>query len=337
MSRGEPLILLLKVLRQLQACHSASLGATLEDLAETCEVSTRTIRRKLQALEDAGVPIEESSDDDRRKRYKVDHKLMPAAHVSFEPFEAAALFVADGMMAAMEGLPLAKEARGALEKATEGVPISFRHELKELIEALHGSLQSRHLYAPFGKFFVEIIDSIAERWPIEIDYRSLNNPEEAKTHTIHPYLVHCQAGTVYVVARKPDVERCLTFALDRIEAVRVKDEEQFVRDASFDPQIFVAESFNGYHEGDVVTVTVRFDAPVSKVIKERIWHATQTIVDLDGGGIEISFETAGPTGVLHWSKSFLPFARVVAPSFLAERQREEAREWLANLESYRSP
>ena len=97
MTRSEPLILLLKILRQLQACHSASMGATLEELAEACDVSTRTIRRKLKALMEAEIPIEESTDEERKKRYKVDHKLMPSSYVSFEPFEAAALFVADGM------------------------------------------------------------------------------------------------------------------------------------------------------------------------------------------------------------------------------------------------
>lgn len=332
MPRGEPLILLLKILRKLQACHSASLGATLEELAEACEVSTRTIRRKLQALENAGIPIEESTDAvDRRKRYKVDHKLMPAASVSFEPFEAAALFVADGMMAAMEGLPLAKEARGALEKAIEGVPISFRNELNELVSALHGSLQSTHEYAPFGRRFADLVDAIAERWPVDIDYRSPSR-SEAKTHRVHPYLVHCHTGTVYLVARKPHRERFLTFALDRIEEVKVHDEELFVRDAEFDAKNFVAESFNGYHEGAVVGVTVRFEAPVATVIRERAWHPSQQIRELGGGAIAVDFQTAGPIGVLHWSKSFLPHVRVLEPVWLAERQREEALEWLDELE-----
>lgn len=333
MPRSEPLILVLKVLRHLQDAHSASLGATLEEIAEACEVSTRTIRRKLKALEEAGIALEESIDDDRRKRYSVDHKTMPAAHVSFEPFEAAALFVADGMMAAMEGLPLAKEARAALDKATEGVPISFRHELKELVEALHGSLLSSHEYAPFGKRFVELIDAVAERWPVEIDYRSLTTPHTTKTHLIYPYLIHCQTGTVYVVARKDDQDRFLTFALDRIEAVRVRDEEQFVRDASFDAEAFVAESFNGYHEGEVVTVRVRFEAQIARVIRERSWHASQQLTELPDGALEVTFRTAGPTGVLHWSNSFVPHSRVLEPEHLAERQREAARAWVALLDA----
>jgi len=234
------------------------------------------------------------------------------------------------MMEAMEGLPLAKEARAALEKASSGVPAAFRQELEQLLGALHGSIQGRHAYAPFGTRFINLIDAVAERWPVEIDYRSLSR-QQARTHQILPYMLHCQAGTVYLVARKPDSDKTLTFALDRIEAVRVHDDDQFERDPSFDPARFVAESFGGYHEGEVVEVRVRFEAAVAQVIVEREWHSSQQITELPDGAIEVSFRTAGPTGVMHWTHAYLPHAQVIAPDWLALRQVEAAREWLGRL------
>ena len=105
-----------------------------------------------------------------------------------------------------------------------------------------------------------------------------------------------------------------------------------MRDAAFDPKTFVAESFNGYHEGEVVGVTVRFEAPVATVIRERTWHPSQQIRELGAGAIAVDFQTAGPIGVPHWCKSFLPHARILEPLWLAERQREEALEWLDELE-----
>jgi hypothetical protein len=109
-----------------------------------------------------------------------------------------------------------------------------------------------------------------------------------------------------------------------------------VRDAGFDAQAFVAESFNGYHEGDVVTVRVRFEAQVARVIRERSWHPSQQLAELPGGALEVSFRTAGPTGVLHWSNSFVPHSRVLEPAYLAARQREAARAWVALLETVES-
>jgi predicted DNA-binding transcriptional regulator YafY len=334
MSRGEPLTLVLKVLRQLQAGHAAGRGATLEELAADCEVSTRTIRRKIGALRDAGIEIVEAIDEDRRKRYALDHARLPSSHVTFEPFEAAALVVADGMMASMEGLPLAREARAAIEKATTGVPVAFRRELEGLVGALRGTLTSSHDYAAHGRRFTNLVDAIEERWPVEIEYRSLSSPGGTKTHVIHPYLVHCQAGTVYVVARRAGEDRILTFALDRIDAVRVRDDDSFERPAGFDPERFVAESFNGYHGGEVALVRVRFAAEVARVIRERVWHGSQRIEDARDGAIVVTFETAGPLGVLHWAKSFLPHATILEPRWLAVRQREEVMAWLAALDSH---
>lgn len=320
------------VLRELQGCHRVGAGATLEELAESCGVSTRTVRRKLEALEEAGIPVEAVSCGDGRKRYRVDHTLLPATHVTFDPEEAAALYVAEGMMASMEGLPLVKEAREALAKATAGVPSGLRQDLTRHVEALRGSLQGQHEYGPYRARFLDLVDAIGERWPTDIDYRSPGRAEP-RTYRVEPYLLHCQAGTVYLVARWEGRQSPTTYALDRIVAVRPDVEGSFVRDASFDPERFVAESFGGYHEGELVDVAVRFEAPVASLVLERTWSASQTVEETDDGGVVLRLRTAGPTGVLHWAKAFLPHSRILAPAWLAARQAEEARAWAERLAS----
>jgi predicted DNA-binding transcriptional regulator YafY len=54
MARSRALVRVLSELRHMQASHR---GATLCELATAAGVSVRTIRRDLQALEAAGVPL----------------------------------------------------------------------------------------------------------------------------------------------------------------------------------------------------------------------------------------------------------------------------------------
>src|SRR5207302_6787813 len=56
------------ILREIEQARSA--GVTIDDLASQCSVTTRTIRRDLQALEEAGFPIydDKSRDDGRTRR-----------------------------------------------------------------------------------------------------------------------------------------------------------------------------------------------------------------------------------------------------------------------------
>jgi proteasome accessory factor B len=196
--------------------------------------------------------------------------------------------------------------------------------------AIRGSLQGRHEYGRFRVMFRDMVDAIWARWTLEIDYQAYGK-EEPRTHRVEPYLVHCQAGTVYLVGRIVGKDTLTTLALDRIEAMRVHDDELFVRNADFDPETFVDESFGGWHEGDVVAVRVRFDPPVATIIRERTWHPSQQIVEREGGGLDLLLETAGPTGVLHWTKSYLPNARIIEPAWLAERQRADADAWVERL------
>jgi predicted DNA-binding transcriptional regulator YafY len=63
-----------QVIRQWQVVRAIEgrKGATLVELAEQCNVTTRTIRRDLEALEEAGFPlVDEPGTDETRRRWRV--------------------------------------------------------------------------------------------------------------------------------------------------------------------------------------------------------------------------------------------------------------------------
>jgi predicted DNA-binding transcriptional regulator YafY len=68
MPRNRNLVRVLSELRQLEASR---MGATLRELADEAGVTERTIRRDLEALEAAGVPLVQDVDEERRRRWRV--------------------------------------------------------------------------------------------------------------------------------------------------------------------------------------------------------------------------------------------------------------------------
>lgn len=66
--RNETLTRVLAALRELEEARP---GLTLDELAEHGGVTTRTIRRDLEALEAAGVPIIDEQDEEGRRRWRV--------------------------------------------------------------------------------------------------------------------------------------------------------------------------------------------------------------------------------------------------------------------------
>ena len=63
------------ILREIEGARGA--GVTIDGLAAQCDVTTRTIRRDLQALEEAGFPIyDDRSRDDGRTRWTINGTVL---------------------------------------------------------------------------------------------------------------------------------------------------------------------------------------------------------------------------------------------------------------------
>ena len=70
MPRNAEVIRQWTILREVERTRGA--GVTIDDLASLCAVTTRTIRRDLQALEEAGFPLfDDRSHDDGRTRWNM--------------------------------------------------------------------------------------------------------------------------------------------------------------------------------------------------------------------------------------------------------------------------
>ena len=68
MGRNAEVIRQWTILREIERARGA--GVTIPDLATLCAVTTRTIRRDLQALEESGFPVyDDRSRDDGRTRW----------------------------------------------------------------------------------------------------------------------------------------------------------------------------------------------------------------------------------------------------------------------------
>ena len=70
MPRNAEVIRQWTILREIERARSA--GVTVDDMAARCDVTTRTIRRDLQALEEAGFPLfDDRSRDDGKTRWSI--------------------------------------------------------------------------------------------------------------------------------------------------------------------------------------------------------------------------------------------------------------------------
>jgi len=116
MPRNAEVVRQWQILRHIEASR---LGASIDELATLTAVTTRTIRRDLEALQEAGFPIYDAPVDGR-KRWRLDGQPFKAlGSLGFSLSEACALYFSRSMLEGLAGAPVPRRPRPRLRQARD--------------------------------------------------------------------------------------------------------------------------------------------------------------------------------------------------------------------------
>src|SRR5712691_5175916 len=115
MPRNAEVIRQWTILRAIEQARSG--GITIDELASQCSVTTRTIRRDLQALEEAGFPLfDDRSHDDGRTRWAINGQAFRSVAAGLTLSELCALYFSRTLFEALSGTPFRDDLQSAFEK-----------------------------------------------------------------------------------------------------------------------------------------------------------------------------------------------------------------------------
>src|SRR2546430_2016717 len=119
------------MLRELE--RSRGFGLTVDELAHLSGVTTRTVRRDLQALEEAGFPIfDDKSHDDGRTRWRVNGQAFKGLGVGLTLSELCALYFSRTLLQSLAGTPFRDDTETAFEKLSAVLTPHMRTFLDQL-------------------------------------------------------------------------------------------------------------------------------------------------------------------------------------------------------------
>src|SRR6185295_183698 len=135
MPRNAEVIRQWTILREIERSRAA--GVTIDDLAGQCAVTTRTIRRDLQALEEAGFPLyDDRSRDDGRTRWVINGQAFQGVAAGLTLSELCALYFSRTLLEALSGTPFRDELESAFEKLSSALAPHMRQFLDQLPRVL---------------------------------------------------------------------------------------------------------------------------------------------------------------------------------------------------------
>ena len=298
---------LLKLLQILQEGNGKNAAA----LAEACSVSRRTIFRDLETLRTAGVPLNFDRDNDQ---YSIESSFfLPPTNFTAE--EALSIIALAGEMGSNSGVPFYEPARRAAFKLESSLPGALREELQTLTKAIHINLSPTNPLEGKEQVYQQLVDSIASRQVVRIEYDSFTEWEVITTK-LRPYRLLFSQRSWYVIGRSSLHCEVRIFNLSRITSLKTLKEKYSIA-RGFNLNRYLGNAWNIIKEpGRDHNVIVRFKPLVARNVSEVVWHKTQELDFQEDGSVDFYCRVSGLSEIAWWIMGYGDQAEVVRPAKL---------------------
>jgi len=301
------------VIRLLEARY----GATVDELAEECEVNRRTVYRDLQAIVDAGYPLIREQEPDGRTLYRFLTGFKKIPPITFSLEELMTLYLSRGQLAFLEGTPFQEDLDAIFGRLRSGLPPRSVAHLERIASAAAPRFQGVRDYSGKHVLLKELRQALLYQYRCRLRYTPPHRATEE--YLFDPYTLLFFSNSLYLGGFAHNRQALRLFLLDRLESVELLD-ERFEVPEDYAPEDLTGSAF-GLIEGESFELQVRFGAPVAHLVRERRWHPSQTLAEESDGSLLLTLQASGEKEILAWLYSYLPHVRVLAPAPLAEAFR----------------
>jgi len=328
MPRNAEVIRQWSILRDLEAARRL----TIDDLAQRTGVTTRTIRRDLEALQSAGFPLFDELIDGKRFWTLEQRAFRRLDATGFTLAELSALYFSRTLVECLAATPFQQDVGSAFDKLAGALTPGMRQFLDRLplvIQAKGAPPRGTDERAE-RTHVARLLDATLHHRRVRMQYFSLSSARE-KEYVIEPHRLVYSQGGLYVLAFVPDYGEMRTFAVERIRALSLLEE-------GFTPAEEAGDAFAhslGVNEGAPERIEIAFEPRIAPYVRSRRWHASQAVTERGDGGVTVTLDVCNDWALRSWILGFGPLARVVSPESLARQIRDEidqARSRYATLE-----
>jgi predicted DNA-binding transcriptional regulator YafY len=233
---------------------------TAESLAETFEVSVRTVYRDIEQLSAAGVPV--YADRGPGGGFQLLDGFRTKL-TGLTENEAETLFLS-GLPGPATQLGLADQLLSAQLKLSAALPERSRASAQKMAQRFHLDPVGWFRSSDQARLLPTLAHAVWTETVVEIIYR---RAQGAVTRTIHPLGLVLKAGTWYVVAERSGERR--TYRVSNIESLS-PGQERFTRPKDFDLVRFWTESSRAFEVGIYREQAVLRASPRAMMRLERL-------------------------------------------------------------------
>jgi predicted DNA-binding transcriptional regulator YafY len=290
---------------------------TAESLAETLEVSERTIRTDIAFLRDRyHAPLEFS----RAKGYYYSDGDWRLPTIPLTQGELFALTLGANMLHAYAGSAYQVDLKAAIARLAERLPEQTWVDLKQLAqENVVFRVGAELDLDPI--VWHELEKAVQKRRRVRMSYFTAGRNAETERE-LDPYVLHFARNNPYVTGWCYKNQAVRDFRVDRIRSFSMLA-DTFDVNEEFDRKAHFARMFQHEVGTEVRAIAIWFEARSAPYIRERRWHPSQVLEEHPDGAVTLRMDVPGLNEVKRWVLFYGAGARVLEPPELVEMVKAE--------------
>jgi len=298
-------------LLQLITLLQTRTGWDAVSLAKELGVSTRTLFRDLNTLEEAGIPCRAEDGGD----YKIQRGyFLPP--VSLSAPEVLGLMQLTRFVGLHRERPFHAHALSAIYKLITTVPEPLRATCGQMLSNISIEPDPKLDTDAESQFFTQLQQSVDLGKACRVAYSAVNG-EGDSVFELEPYLLHHVNRAWYVLGRTDLHNEVRMLKLIRIQKLDLL-ERRFDRPRSYKIGQKLGSAWRMIPEGKEYDIRLEFTARVATNVSEVKWHPSQTQEVLDDGRCVMSFRVDGLNEIAWWICSYADQVEVKQPRRLRE-------------------
>lgn len=287
---------------------------SVRELAGHFEVSERTVYRDIDFMRTMlGYPIEFSR---TRRGYFYSGPAPALPGIVLTEGELFSVFIAQKVLAQYRGTPYEAALRSAFDKIRAALTDEVELYLDEWDEKITFSAGGSPGIEP--GVFAALQEALHCGFTVRMLYYAAYRDEES-WRAVDPYFLFNVEGDWYLVGYCHLRDQLRTFVPSRIREIELT-EEVFNRPKDFALSDYLRDCLRVEVTGQVPkTVRIKFSAHQARYIRERDWHSSQAVEELDGGGVVLTLTVSGESELIRWLLSYGADAELLDPPELRDR------------------
>jgi len=294
-------------------------GMTMDELAAECGVDRRTIRRDLNAVEEAGYTLT-AEWQLGKKVYSFLTKSRNIPPITFTLNQLMSLFLLRSLGVHLAGTPFQAEIDDLFRAITSVLPDRYVAHLERIARVSLPILHGARDYSAASGHFEGLQRALLHQYRLRLTYAK-KGLTEIEEYEVDPYTLVFHKGGIYLLGYAHNRNGMRLFALERVRGVNVT-RQQFEIPTDFEPELHFRSAF-GLVNDTPMKVRVRFSSGIAFTVRERVWRPGQKVETDNEGRVIIEFEAAGEMELVSWILSYGMHAEVLEPIRLRQEVKRQ--------------